>query len=74
MTTIPIPEGLELPKDAGDTVELTAEFTVDAEAGTLTLISVDGVALGEDVEEAPEAAPEDESIESFVANQRAGRA
>jgi len=71
MITIPLPEGLELPDS--DTAELTAEFTVDLAAGTLTLIAIDGVSVAED--DAPEeemtAAPAEESIEDFVAQQTA---
>lgn len=76
MKTIPIPEGLEIPEEAmqSGTFEALAEFTVDAEAGTLTLITVDGESVAEDDEEMEEEEPTempDESIESFVSKQTA---
>lgn len=86
MKTIPIPEGLEIPADAAKTgtMEVSAEFTIDQEAGTMTLISVGGVALGDDsesesedessdadsAEDKAEAGAEGPSIMDFVKNQR----
>lgn len=78
MQTIPIPTDLDIsPEDMeAGLVTLPVEFMINVEENSLTPISVDGVELGMDEEEAPEeaaaAAPEDESTEAYVASQMAG--
>ena len=48
-----IPEGLQIDAEAGGTTELLAKFKV-TEDGQLSLISLDGVPVEEDVEEEEE--------------------
>ena len=77
MQTIPIPEGIEISESdiQAGTIEITSEFTINAEAGTLTLVTVGGSSVMEE-EEVPLEDPtediptEESSIADFVSAQR----
>jgi hypothetical protein len=74
---IPIPTDLDIsPEDMeAGLVTLTVEFSINVEENTMTPISIDGVGLDMEESLSPAStstpAPEDESMESYVASQRA---